>query len=117
MRDMATTVATVAAPRHLLSPETRPRMAKADVRKPEIWRHRVANAIERTKALSGMNLDQFAEACGRDERQVSRWMDGKERPQLDAIFAAEALRQPLTQALAEMAGAEVEITVRLRKTG
>ena len=93
-------------------------MAKADLRKAEnaAWRENVGHAIERAKALSGLSLKQFADAVGRDERQVSRWFDGTERPQLDALFAAESLRQPIAQALAELAGAEVEVTVRMRRS-
>lgn len=114
---MASTVSTAAARSHLLRTDERPRMAKADLRKPEtdVWRARIGHAIERAKALSGLTLKEFADVCGRDERQVARWFDGSERPQLDAIFSAERLRHPLTQALAEMAGADVEVTVRMRR--
>lgn len=114
---MPASVVNDAARRHLLRTDERATMAKADLRKTETsdWRGRIGHAIARTKALSGLSLKEFADACNRDERQVARWFDGTERPQLDAIFGAEPLRHPLTQALAEMAGAEVEVTVRLRR--
>lgn len=102
--------------------DVRPRMAKADVRKADesgdvAWRERVAKAIERTRTLSGLNLNEFADAVERDARQVSRWLKGEERPHLDAILANGKLRQALVVALAEMAGdgIEIETTVRIRR--
>jgi len=92
-------------------------MAKADLRKPETWKTEVGGAIERTRLLAGLSLKEFADRIGRDERQIARWISGTERPQLDALFAVDALRQPLVIALAELAGTgvEVETTVRIRR--
>lgn len=95
-------------------------MAKADLRKAEVddavWRAAVGRVIERAKELSGLTLKQFADAVQRDERQVARWFAASERPQFDAIFAVEALRQPLIQALAELAGnVVVETVIRMRR--
>jgi len=99
-------------------PETRPRMVKADLRKaePDGWREAIGRAIERAMFLQGWSLKQFAAAVGRDERQVARWITGAERPQLDTLFACEALRQPLVQALGELVGADVHTTITLRRT-
>ncbi len=95
-------------------------MASASLRKSEIvdWREQIGRAIERTRNLSGLSLKEFAAAVGRDERQVSRWENGGENPQLAAIFAQPALRQPLVVALAEVSGIGVEVTtqITLRKT-
>lgn len=94
----------------------RPRMAKAvleDRRKAESVP--IGHALRRMLALVGWSLKEFAGAVGRNERQVARWLDGSERAQLDTLFAVEALRQPLVQALAELAEAEVVVTVRLRR--
>jgi ribosome-binding protein aMBF1 (putative translation factor) len=103
-----------------LSGEHRPRMAKADLRKAEIqqdWREQVGSAIERARLLSAMSLKQFADAIGRDERQIARWIVGTERPQLDAIFAVRDLRGPLVIALAELSQTvEVETTIRIRRS-
>ncbi len=92
-------------------------MAKADVRKADlVWRLSVGQAIERARLLSGLSLKEFADRVGRNERQVARWINATDRPQFDAIFAREELRHPLVLALAELAGAGVEFTVRLRRT-
>lgn len=120
MKSTPASLAHVDAERHLLTSDIRPRMAKADLRKAEddAWKAGVGRAIERTKGLSGLTLKEFADAVQRDERQVARWISGAERPQVDAIFAVASLRQHLIVALAELAGAgvEVETTVRIRRT-
>jgi ribosome-binding protein aMBF1 (putative translation factor) len=104
---------------HLLRTEIPTRMAKADLRKAEMpdWRQQIGAAIERARLLSAMSLKQFADAIGRDERQIARWIVGTERPQLDAIFAVRELRGPLVIALAELSQTvEVETTIRIRRS-
>ncbi len=100
-------------------PEVRPTPAKASLRKaePEGWRQAIGRAIERAMFLQGWSLKEFAAAVGRDERQCARWITGFERPQFDTLFAVEALRQPLVQAMAELVGAEVGVVITLRKVG
>ena len=91
-------------------------MVKADLRKADpAWRVSVGRAIQRAVSLRGWTLKEFAAAVDRDTRQCARWIDGTERPQMDTLFAVETLRQPLIQAFSELAGADVEITVRLRR--
>lgn len=117
---MNPTVASEKIDRHLLRAETRPRMIKADLRKAETgtWRTHIGAAIQRAISLRGWTLKEFAAAVERDERQCKRWMTGDERPQVDAMFAVESLRQPLIQAFAELAGEGVEVqtvvTIRRR---
>jgi len=104
---------------HLLRSEIPTRMAKADLRKAEMpdWRAQIGTAIERARLLSGLSLKQFADAIGRDERQIARWIVGTERPQLDAIFTVRELRGPLVIALAELSQTvEVETTIRIRRS-
>jgi ribosome-binding protein aMBF1 (putative translation factor) len=76
------------------------------------WRTEVAKTIERVRALSGMNLNEFADAVGRDPRQVSRWLKGEERPHIDAILASEQLQEPMLVALAERIG-RVKVTTQI----
>lgn len=116
---MPATLPNTPAARHHLLPDTRPAMAKADLRKADIgdWREVIGRAVERTRTLTQRSLKEFADAIGRDERQVARWIAGRERPQFDAIFAVAALRGSLVIALAELAeDIEVSTTIRIRST-
>lgn len=70
--------------------------------------------IARALSLAGLTIDQCARECGRDRAQVSRWIHGQERPQIDTLWMVEALRQPLAQAIAEASSATVEIVVRMQ---
>jgi transcriptional regulator with XRE-family HTH domain len=106
---MPQTIPNSSAARHrLLSENVTPTMAKAHLRKAEVesgdWRGEVGKAIERVKNMTGLSLKEFADAVGREDRQVARWIAGTERPQFDAIFAVEHFRQPLVIALAELIG-------------
>lgn len=95
-------------------------MAKADLRKTEVdpWRQHIGRAVERARLLRGWSLKELADAVGRNERQVARWINGQERLQLDALFAPKCFRQSLVVALAEMAGEGIEIAthITVRKT-
>lgn len=98
----------------LLSPESDGpvRLRKADI---EGWRMGVGRAIQRAMRLRGWTLKEFAAAVDRDPRQCARWMDGSERPQLDTLFAVETLRPALVQALSELAGADVQTVITMRR--
>ena len=87
------------------------RMAKADLRKAE--NHDAGRAIARAQQLCGWSLKEFAGVAQRGERQLARWIDGSEHPQLDTLFAIAAFRQPLIQALAEQAGIGVDVTTTI----
>ena len=115
---MAASVSNPALLGHRVIPETRPRMAKADLRKAEMddHRRRIGAAVARAIALRGWTLKECAAAVGRDERQIARWCSGDERPQLDAIRAVESLRAPMLQALSEAFGGDVEITIRIGRS-
>jgi hypothetical protein len=113
-------------PRHLERLDIPRKQAKADLQKVETqWPEMVGLAIQRCFSLAGVTQKQAAAALekatnGRvgDAAQVGRWLSGKERPQLDALFAVEEFRQPLVIAFAELAGqaVEVETVVRVRRT-
>lgn len=97
------------------------RMAKAALdlprktRKEERWAL-VGPAIDRCRTLVQLSLKEFADAIGHPESQVRDWIRGEERPQLDAIFAVPAFREPLVQALGELAGTiEIETVLRIRR--
>lgn len=115
---MASTVAPGRPSPHPELPEmARKSIAKAVLRKadatPEV-RQQVGRAIARAGSICGWTLKEFAAYVGRDPRQLARWISGVERPHFDALFAVPELRQPLVQALSELAGADVEINIKLR---
>jgi DNA-binding transcriptional regulator YiaG len=79
------------------------------------WRVEIGRAIR--KVRGDRSLKEFAVLIDRDDRTIARWEEGKERPQLDAIFAVKDLRGPLVLALAELSETvEIETTLRIRRT-
>lgn len=92
-------------------------MAKADLRKTEKWQEAGA-VITRTRELSGLNHDEFADAVGVDSRQVARWEKAEERPQIETVYAAKTLKPFVVIALAKGAGVEVEVetVIRVRRS-
>jgi len=88
-------------------------MAKADLRKTENWQE-LGRAVDRVRTMHRLSLKEFADALStedapRDERQVGRWIEGKERPQVDVIFGVQKFRRSMVIALAEEAGEGVEV--------
>lgn len=115
---MGTRLATALADRHHERLETvRPAMAKADLQNLEpCWRQQVGRAIQRAFSLAGISQKEASALLGhKDQTQVCAWIAGRERPQFDALFAVEVLRQPLVMAIAELAGEETEIRIVLRR--
>lgn len=91
-----------------------PVQAKANLKNLEQpWRERIGRAIQRALAIAGVTQKEAAGLLDRDQAQVARWIAGAERPQMDTLFAVEMLRQPLIVALAELAGAGVEVTTAI----
>lgn len=98
----------------------RPTMAKANLRKAETrdYRPDIGRAITRARLLLELSLKELAAKVDRDPRQVARWENGSERPQLDALWALEEFRVPLVQAFAEQckdSGVEVRTVITLRQ--
>lgn len=90
-------------------------MAKAVLRKAE--NNDAGEAIELAQQLCGWTLKEFAAAAQREERQIKRWIEGKEHPQLDTLFAIKKFRKPLILALAKRAGlgVDVQTTITIRE--
>lgn len=94
-------------------------MAKAALRKPEMegFYAQLGGCIEDVRRTFGMTLQEFAAALGKDERQVKRQIEGKERPQLEVVFAIERFQGPLVIALARLAsGVEIDTVIHVRRT-
>ena len=102
---MAPSIADRDSDRHRLSLEkVATRMAKADltIRESGEFRAEIGRAVQRAFSLAGWSIKEAAGQIGKEPAQVSRWIAGTERPQLDALFAVEALRWPLIQELAKL---------------
>lgn len=92
-------------------------MAKADLRKTEKPHAAMAQIVADVYDASRMNLDEFAGALGKDPRQVKRWMEADERPQVEAIYAIEDFRPLLLEAMARRTkGIRVSTEIRIERT-
>lgn len=121
---MASTVAADRQPRHRVIAEIEPAMLRADLRKAESGDllAEVGGCLDYARREAGWTLDELAGhmppapgADKRDSRQVQRWIDGKERTQVDVVFAVPELRGPFVIALARMANEFEEETTLRRK--
>lgn len=110
---MATTVVNTVPPRHPVLPDIG---KKRMVRIPDItWNARIGTAIQAAVAIVGWSNKEAAAMVGVDDAEFGKWLSGGRRPQLDRLFALEALRWPLIQCLAKLDEQnEVETTIRRR---
>lgn len=110
-------------PTPLLVPEKSRKQAKAalrGVRKAEngaLW-VKWGAAIEDVQCLFRLTLKEFAAELGnKDERQVQRWIGGKERPQIEAVLAIPRFEPPMLIALAQRtSGVSVDTVIHVRRT-
>lgn len=110
---MATNVTAQLDPRHVLLSDVHPRMAKASIQKTDVvdWKAQFGKVIERVQGT--LTLKEFSDAISRDGSQVKRWIDGKERPHFDAIFAVEKFRGALVLAIADLAPEAVDVVTTI----
>ena len=102
---MSSSLPNAAVRRHRMSLEdVRPSMAKAEFNKVEHrdFRAEIGRAVQQALSIAGWSQKEAAGELGVDTAQVARWIAGTERPQMDRLFAIEALRWPLIQALARL---------------
>lgn len=113
---MASSVADPSVARHRVLPEKAGAPLRAPLRKPESddAMAEIGGCLDEAKRAAGLTLKELAAALHRDERQVQRWIDGKENTNIAAVFAVAALRKPFVVALSKLAGCEVETTVRIK---
>ncbi len=75
----------------------------------------VGRMIERAIALSGREKKEAsADMEYHDPSALSRWIAGIEAPQLWRLWHVRWLRQWLVVAMAELAGSDVEHTIKVR---
>lgn len=106
-------------PRQRVIPEIDREMLKADLRKADSADalKEIGECLDFARRAAGWTLKELAGAVQRDERQVQRWMDGKENTNIAAVFAVERLRQPFVIALARLSDCfdEEPMTLKARK--
>lgn len=113
---MGATLSAAAVSRHPVLPDIgRPRMAKADVRTPDManWAEEIGRAIARAISLIGWSHKEAAAKLGVDDAEFGKWLSGNRRPQFDRLFALEELRQPLILSLAGLAS-DLEVVTQIR---
>jgi hypothetical protein len=119
---MGQSMSAATSDRHRVISEIAPEMLHADLRNPETddLQAEIGACLDYARRFVGWNLEQLANALPapegkdqRDPRQVRRWIDGKERPQLDVIFAVRELRGPFVIGLAKLAALDMETTIRI----
>lgn len=107
---------------HRVLPEKAAQMVRADLRKPETddCLAEIGECLDFARRANGWTLDQLAAALPapkdsdkRDPRQVQRWIEGKERCQVDVVFQVPALRGAFVVALAKLAQCPVEFTIKV----
>lgn len=106
-------------PTPLLVSEGRGKTAKADLRKSEIdpFYARIGQCLDEVRNVFGLTLKEFAIALGKNESQLRRQIEGRERPQIEAVFAVERFQPALVIALARMAtGIEIDTVLHIRQT-
>jgi hypothetical protein len=109
-------------PTPLLVTETRRKQAKAslpEIRKAEMARLWVkwGGCIDEVRGVFRLTLQQFAAELGKDERQVARWVEGKERPQIETVLAVDRFQGAMVIALARLAsGVEVDTVIHVRRS-
>lgn len=115
---MSRSLADAAPVRHrTLLDDVRPKPAKAFLKTLENApiAEEIGGAIERAVAMVGWSKKEAAGQMGVEPAQLSRWIAGTERPQMDRIFAVAALREPVVVALAQLAGADISTRIEFPK--
>lgn len=73
--------------------------------------------IDEVRGVFRLTLKEFAQELQKEPRQVQRWVEGRERPQLEAVLAVDRFQGPLVIALARSTtGIEVDTVIHIRRT-
>ena len=116
---MGSMLAQPSLPTPLLVNEKRAQTAKASLRKTEkdaLWGE-LGKCLVFVCYDAELSIKEFAARLGKDAGQVQRQMEGKERPQIEAVFAVPEFRAPLIVALSRITPQiEVSTELRIRRT-
>jgi hypothetical protein len=104
---------------HLPSSEKGARTAKPHLPKAEknaVWVKHGA-AMKEVQHTLQMTLEELAYALKKDVRQVGRWMEGTERPQIELMLANERFEGAMVIAIARRTtGVDVDTVVHIRRS-
>lgn len=92
--------------------------AKVDRKKVAVdWKQLQASVFLRVLDLGRMSLKELAHELGYpDQSAVSRWGSALDRPQWDRIASVDQLKPWISVAWGEATGADVHVTVTVRRT-
>lgn len=77
----------------------------------------LGKCMAEVKSVFRLTVKEFAAELGKDEAQVRRQLLGKERPQIEAVFAVERFQGPMAIAMARVAaGVEVDTVIHMRRS-
>lgn len=111
------------APSPRVIPEKADRMARMPLRKTESEDSlaEIGECLDAARNALGWTINELAGRLppppgkvNRDPAQVQRWLEGKERTQVDVVFRVPELQQPFVVEMAKLAKCEIETTVRIR---
>ena len=113
------TVAQPSLPTPLLVSETPKKQAKAALKglckSESAFYAQLGSCMAEVQHVFGLTLKEFAAALDKNESQVRRQIEGKERPQIEAVFAVERFQPAMVIALARLAsGVDVDTVIHIR---
>jgi hypothetical protein len=106
-------------PMPLPSGDRRAKTAKVAIpkRETESYYAALGGCMDEVRRTFDLTLEGFAYELGTDRAQVGRQIEGKERPQLEKVFAVDRFRAPLVIALAKLAtGIQIDTVVTIRRS-
>ena len=116
---MSSMLAQPSLPTPLLLSDAGVKMVKASLRKTETdsFYARIGACLDEVRNVFGLTLKEFAAELGKNESQIRRQIEGKERPQIEAVFLVERFQGPMVIALARLAaGVEVDTVIHIRRS-
>ena len=109
-------------PTPLLVSQTPKKQAKADLKslrktqKQTQWQKDGA-AIDEVRHIFRLTIKEFAAALDRSEAQVRAWIEGRERPQVEAVREVPRFEGPMLIALArQVEGMTVDTVIHVRRS-
>lgn len=92
-------------------------LRKAEHDEPDPERVKLGACMRKVQHDFVLTLKEFARELGKDERQIERQMEGKERPQIELLLSHPKFQGPMLIALANSTpGVEVDTVIHIRRS-